>query len=267
MFKKIGFIAAALALCAVGVFANGCSSSTTSSVGPTDDGGNTTKDSGPVKDSGPGAGDSGPATCYDISTAFALNFGAPVAYQGVCTPTQVAGYITACFSPGTTATCTTFVDANPNCAICIDGSGPAADSGVVFDAGPNYDGGLANIPYPVVVPVDQNSNNAVSNIDGCIAALTTGTTDACKLADDRLSNCIESSCSSCTAGDNAAQTACLNAAQADTSGCSSTYVVDSTCQTALTASQTANAAACGANATTFQDQFTAVANTLCGAHP
>ena len=61
--KSIGLTAAALALGVVGLMANGCSSTSTSS-GPSDSG--PAGDTGPKKDSGPSGGDSGPAApaCY-----------------------------------------------------------------------------------------------------------------------------------------------------------------------------------------------------------
>lgn len=261
--KSISLTTAALALGVFGIIGNGCSSSSSS---VTSDGGGGGGEGGkdakaPIDGSG---GDSGPA-CYDTSGAFTYLFGAPVAHQNVCNATQIGDFLTACFSPGTAATCDAWHNANPNCSLCIDGFGPAPDSGVVFDAGPNFDGGAANIPYPATVQVDQTTGLTSANLDGCIAALSTGD-DTCKKDDCNLSVCIQSSCSTCDQADTAAQTACLNAAQGDTSanGCPSLITLDSTCQSALTASQTANGTACGASATTFQDQYTAVATTLCG---
>ena len=265
--KSIGFSAAALAFGLMGVFANGCSSSSS----PAPAGGTDADTSGDAKkpnDAGNPA-DTGPTTCYDQTLELALNLAPPQAYQNVCTTAQVAAYYTACLDTGATATtCSAFTDVNGTCSQCIDGNPPTTADGGVLDAGPSADGGTFLAPYPVLVPVSQTTSEVINNIDGCIAALSTGTA-SCDLISDQLGNCLEATCSNCTEGDDAAQTACLNAAEADTSGCTSVYVQDSTCQAAITASQTANATACGASssASTFQEQYTAVANTLCGAHP
>lgn len=255
MKTTIGFAVAALALGGFAVLGNGCSSTSTSS-GPSDSGPAT--DSGKVKPDGGGTVDSGPEApaCYDIADAIiGLNGeGAPKAAQNVCQPADIVAFRATCFGASDAGAadaggaCDDLIKANPACATCL--GFPAADAGT--------------FPSPVLIPVDKQ--NVSVNIAGCLAAVTAGVDDACKLSFTQSSNCEGSACSSCGDAD---FSACIDYADADPAGCTNSVPVDSTCATAINASgsDATLKAKCipAATGAKFDDYYALVAKTMCGA--
>lgn len=252
MKTTIGLAVAALALGGFTILGNGCSSSSTTEVS---DSGTTPSDGG-KKDSGQVDTDSGPdaPACYDIADAIiGLNGeAAPKAAQGVCQPADITAFRASCFGDSDAAdsggACDDFIAAHAACATCLSGGG--ADVG--------------SFPSPAIIPVDKS--NVSVNIAGCLAAVTSGVDDACKLSFTQASNCESSACSSCS-GDTDFS-ACLDYADADPAGCTNSVPVDSACATSINASGSdatlkAKCIPTAANAG-FDDYFQLVATTMCG---
>ena len=237
----------------IGVFANGCSSSSTDVT--------VTGDSSTPLDSGkkdgdiiqPGNDAAVAPACYDFTDAVGIQTAsAPKAHQGVCTAAQISDYLTACLSSGdagsdpdaAAAACDNFYATASACATCIGGPN-SADAGAFV--------------FPVIVPV--SDTEVVPNTVGCIAALSTGD-DACKLSFTEEQNCEESACSPCTSDSDFS--ACIAYADADTAGCPSVDPVDSACTTAVNAVSSTDQTSCGAGASSFNDAYQAVATIMCG---
>jgi hypothetical protein len=96
---------------------------------PSEDAGTPKLDSGKVDsgkvvtaDSGTGESDAGPACYKEKDAKVYVATAKAVGLQGKCTPAAAAAYITACFAPGTDATCMAWGMANEACGACIEGT-------------------------------------------------------------------------------------------------------------------------------------------------
>lgn len=242
--------------------------------GKKDAGGTTNEDSGittPKGDAGPvfddggvvkidaGAADAGDAgavmladggsapACYDVANAYAgyTNATATTAGQNLCNPTQISTFYDYYFN-GNTKVFDTTNASNQSCQRCLIGPTSASDT--------------SPFPYPALLQIDAAGDNVV-NLAGCYAALSTGTA-SCNTNFTAYLMCAQSACSTCSTSD---FSACLDANDADDSGCYSVDTFDATCSDAISAAEkvAANQTKCGSGKT-FQQQYTAVATTLCG---
>jgi len=172
-------VGAALALCA-------CSGTGTPNIfsDPAPDAGRPGVDNGDAGDlvHGPEAGSlTPPAVCDPQSTSsFAPSWQQPEAWkQGVCTSTQIQGFHTACLTPPIVkTTCDAFVQANSNCAACLQSQETDATSAAIV--------WHAQMRYWTV------------NVAGCIARAT-GDTSAtgCGATYAAAIACRQSSCNVC----------------------------------------------------------------------
>lgn len=265
MFKKsVGIVAAALAFGTIGVLANGCSSSSTSS-----NPGDAAAASDAKHDTGTGTGGDGSTggggdtACFDPSTVLSFTTAplAPAANQGKCANAGlITSFFTACITQGDAGTpdaadttCDDFIAANQACSLCVAGFSPP-------DAG-----APPASPWPALLEIDQ-AGHVIPNVAACLAAISTGT-DTCKsnYANDDL--CLESGCGACSSTD---FSACATAETTDpTSTCLTSNPLDAACQAALNGvSQTDADSKCAASTTInsqtdFQNVYTTIASTLC----
>jgi hypothetical protein len=132
---------------------------------------------------GPGmdAGSSAPAVCDPAATtSFQPAWQAPEAWkQNVCSATQITGFYAACLTPPISAqTCQTFVQANANCAPCLQSQETdTTSSAIVWHEQDRY--------WTV-------------NVAGCIARATGDATSAgCGAVYGAAIACRQASCNAC----------------------------------------------------------------------
>jgi len=131
---------------------------------------------------GPEAGSlAPPAVCDPQSTAsFAPSWQQPEAWkQGACTATQIQGFHTACLTPPIAKTaCDAFVQANSNCAACLQSQETDATSAAIV--------------------WHQQMHYWTVNVAGCIAQATGDTSaSGCGATYAAAIACRQSSCNAC----------------------------------------------------------------------
>lgn len=228
------------------------------------DGGNvvTVPDSGVVVDSGTVivttldagadsgtlmAPDGGTASCFMPQNADYVVSTGPMAHQNRCNGATITSIYTTCFGPSANATdCAATQAANADCFECVFGGG--ADGG----AGPS----------PVVLPYGSLD---IANQSGCLAAVSTTATPACKVAYEDVSYCADTACSTCDTTSTAADD-CVSAAETDPSSiCEQDFGIDSVCETSVDDISAVDAQnECGFGLGTFEEIYTAIATSMCG---
>lgn len=193
------------------------------------------------------APDGGTASCFMPQNADYVVSTGPIAHQNRCNTTVIASIYTTCFGPSANVTdCTATQAANADCFRCVFGGGA--------------DGGVG--PSPVVLPYGSLD---IANQSGCLAAVSTTATPACKVAYEDVTYCADTACSTCDTTSSAADD-CVNAAETDPSSiCAQDFGIDVTCEQSVDNISAIDAQnECGFGLGTFEEIYTAIATTMCG---
>ncbi len=155
----------------------------------------------------------------------------PAGAHGSCTATDVTTFTTNCITDGN---CANTGLSSAACYSCLYSESTSASWGAIIDYG--------------------NSTYAF-NVGGCYLAM--GASVACAAAAEEQGECEVAACDAACVATNTDATTCITSA--DSGECAS-YVssVNTACGTTYT-----SAAACGANATTSETLFEAMAATFC----
>jgi hypothetical protein len=191
-----------------------------------------------------GAACAGTGTCFPHDeTAFTPAWKPALgAHLGVCTPTQVSAFYTACLDTASTpTTCSAWTQnaANTTCFGCLYTDSAATSYGAL-------------IGY---------SQEVVANEAGCIA-LVEPCNQPCAEAIMEQFACEDAACGSTDCADPTTYSTCAN--QADSCTACSGYANAAACSSLITGAQHPAEAACNLNATTFQALYTSVATFICG---
>jgi hypothetical protein len=210
---------------------------------PSEDAGTPKLDSGKVDsgkvvtaDSGTGESDAGPACYKEKDAKVYVATAKAVGLQGKCTPAAAAAYITACFAPGTDATCMAWGMANEACGACIEGT---------------------NTTIGALIPIA--GDNIILNGIAC-SYLTAGLPD-CATKGSSAVRCFRTACNTCTGAEE--DKACIAAATTGTGVCVPT-LPDAACEAALAAKQADVDLKCKAPVKSFEADAALVIAAICG---